>query len=180
MITPATDAEVREGDGVRPDAVATLIARWRAGGTRFAVVDDRGRHATELAAGRLDLTRASLIDTRWVNATLHRTGYVLLDAHNVPREQRPLVLGRALAAVQRLRARTGQPEWVLVEDAQDVLHLPGLPPHALRLADGGYALAARDGATLPSSVTGSGTYDVRVSQPGLDLSLIPPVKRGTV
>jgi hypothetical protein len=92
----------------------------------------------------------------------------------VPRESRTFVLGRALAAVQRLRARTGQPTWVLVEDAQDVLHRPGLPPHALRLADGGYVLAVRDGATLPAAVTSGAAFDVRSTRVGLEVVVIPP------
>jgi hypothetical protein len=93
----------------------------------------------------------------------------------VPRDARSLATGRALAAVQRLRARSGRPEWVLLEDAQDLLHQPDLPPSALRLADGGYALGVRDGATLPRSSTGGAAFDIRVRQPGLELALIPPV-----
>jgi hypothetical protein len=169
------DPEVRAGRPAEPDAVATLIARWRVAGATFVVVDERGRH-TELAAGRLDLTCPSVLDTRWLHATLHRVGYAVLDACHVPRDARSLALGRALATVQRLRAQTGQPEWVLLEDAQDVLRLPDLPPHALNLADGGYALAARDGATLPAAVTGGAAFDVRVTQPSLELSVIPPVR----
>ena len=175
MIASASDVDVRGDRRVERDAVVTLIARWRAAATPFVLVDERGRHVAELAAGRLDLTHASVLEARWVEATLHRQGYVLFDASNVPRDVRPLVLGRALTAVQRLRVRTGRPEWVLIEDAQDVLRQTGIPPHALRLADGGYALVARGGAAVPSSVTAGASYDVRVTQPGLELSLIPPV-----
>jgi hypothetical protein len=160
------------------DAVADLITRWRVAGTSFVVVDERGRHAAELAAGRFDLTRAATIDTAWIEAVLHRVGYVLLDACNVPRDARSYVLGRALAVVQRLRARTGQPGWVLLEDAQDLFDQPDLPPSALRLAGGGYALAVRDGATPPWSSTGGAAFDIRVRQHGLELALIPPVGGG--
>jgi len=179
MTAPATGAEVREGRLAGPDPVTTLIARWRAGGTSFVVVDERGRHTAALAAGRLDLAHAGILDAHWIDATLHRAGYVLLDARNVPRGERSHALSRALTAVQRLRARTGQPEWVVVEDAPDVLHRPDIPPHALRLADGGYALVARDGAVLPASAVGSG-FEVHISRPGLELSLVPPVPNRAV
>jgi hypothetical protein len=98
--------------------------RWKAAGTSFVVVDASGRHAAGLAAGRLDLTRAA-VDTSWIEAVLHRAGYVLLDACNVPRDARPLVVGRALTAVQRLRLHTGRPAWILLEDAQKLLQQPG-------------------------------------------------------
>jgi hypothetical protein len=169
--SPAAPSEVRD---VPPEAVATLMARWRRTGTTFVVVDERGRHRDELAAGRLDLTRASAADAEWIDAGLHRHGYVLLDACNVPRERRPFAVGRALAAVQRLRTRTGRPEWIVVEDAQDLLRRPDLPSHALRIADGGYCLAARDGAVLPAHLRAGAAFDVRVCQPGLELALIPP------
>ena len=176
MTAPATGAEVREGRLAGPDPVTTLIARWRAGGTSFVVVDERGRHRRELAGGRLDLTHPAVVDARWVNATLHRTGYVLLDACNVPRRSRPVTLARALAAVRRLRDRSGQPEWVLLEDAQDLLREPGLAPHAIGLADGGYCLAVRDGGSLPAWATTTAGLEVRVTQPGLELSLLPPAE----
>jgi hypothetical protein len=174
MITAVPDTDAREVLRGAPDAVVTLISRWRRTGVPFVVVDERGRHTAELAAGRLDLTRASALDVRWVDATLHRRGYVLLDGRNVPRDALAPALGRALTVVQRLRARTGRPEWVLVEDAQDVLRRTDLPPHALRQADGGYALAFRDGATIPASGRAGASFDVRISQPGLELSLVPP------
>jgi hypothetical protein len=176
MITTAPHPDAGRRHGTGRDAVTDLVARWRADGTTFVVVDERGRHATQLSGGRLDLSHASALDVGWIEAVLHRAGYVLLDAHNVPRDARSLVLGRALAAVQRLRTRTGQPEWLLVEDAQDLLRRPGIPPHALRLADGGYALATRDGAS-PPRLAGAATFDVRVTGPGLELTLIPPVTR---
>ena len=160
------------------DAVAGLIARWRHDGTTFVVVDERGRHRRELAAGRLDLTHPSVVDARWVNATLHRTGYVLLDACNVPRRARPLTLSRALAAVRRLRDRTGRPEWVLLEDAQDLLREPGLSPQALALARGGYCLAVRDGGTLPAWTASAPGLRLQVAQPDLELSLLPPAGAG--
>jgi hypothetical protein len=173
MTRASTPATAPSGTTVTRDAVTDLIARWRHDGVTFAVLDERGRHRAELAEGRLDLTHASVTDARWVEATLHRTGYVLFDACNVARSARPPVLGRALTALQRLRARTGQPEWVLIEDAQDVLSDPAIPPHAIRLADGGYCLAVRDGGTLPASATRGAAFDVRMSRPGLELSLIP-------
>jgi hypothetical protein len=182
MITPVPKVTLREeGPPASRDAVATLIARWRAAGTEFVVVDERGRHAEELRAGRLDLTRSpAMLNASWISATLHRTGYVLLDAANVSREARPVVIGRALAAVQLLRTQTGGPEWVLIEDAQDVLRQHGIPPSALRLADGGYCLAARGGAPLPAALTARAQFDVRISQPDLDLSFIPPTKTGGI
>jgi hypothetical protein len=101
-----------------PADVTGLLARWRATGARFVVLDECGRHR-DLAAGRLDLTRAAACDVRWIEATLHRAGYAVLDAGNVPREARARVLRRADAGVRRLRAETGQPEWVLVDGAGD-------------------------------------------------------------
>jgi hypothetical protein len=175
--SPGAPPEVRDVPPVTPvapEAVATLMARWRRMGATFVVVDQRGRHRDQLADGRLDLTRASAADADWIDAGLYRNGYVLLDACNVPRERRPLAVGRALAAVQGLRTRTGRPEWIVVEDAQDLLRSPDLPPHALRLADGGYCLVARDGAVLPAHLRAGAAFDVRVSQPGLELALIPP------
>jgi hypothetical protein len=176
MVVRVPEAIIRDrGPAVSRDAVATLFARWRAAGTEFVAVDERGRHADELRAGRLDLARSSAtLDASWIQATLQRAGYVLLDAHNVSREEMPLVVGRALGAVQLLRTRTGRPEWILVEDAQDVLRRPGIPPHALRLADGGYCLAMRGGASLPAPVGTGLAIDIRVSQPALELSLIHP------
>jgi hypothetical protein len=178
MIDPVPGTTLHEeSHAVTRDAVATLIARWRAAGTRFVVVDERGRHADALRAGRLDLRRSpATLSATWISATLHRTGYVLLDASHVSREARPAVIGRALAAVQLLRAQAGSPEWVLIEDAQDLLREPGIPPSALRLADGGYCLAVRGGAALPSAVTTATGFDVRISQPDLELSLIPPLR----
>jgi hypothetical protein len=173
MTGSPTRAAVPGGATATRDAVTDLIARWRHDGVTFAVLDERGRHRAELAAGRLDLAQASVLDATWVSAWLDRTGYVLLDACHVPRGDRPPVLGRALTVLQRLRARTGQPEWVLIEDAQDVLSDPAIPPHAIRLADGGYCLAVRDGGTLPAAATRGAAFDVRVSRPGLELSLIP-------
>jgi hypothetical protein len=123
MTTSATHADVRDAHPVERDAVETLIACWRAAGTPFVLVDGRGRHAARLAAGRLDLTHASALDARWLQATVQRHGYVLLDARNVPRVARSRVLRRALAVVQRLRTRTGQPVYVLVEDVS----VPGRP-----------------------------------------------------
>jgi hypothetical protein len=162
---------------VSRDAVTTLFARWRAAGTEFVILDERGRHAEELRAGRLDLARSpGTLDATWIEATLHRIGYVLLDAHNVSREAMPLVVGRALAAVQLLRTRTGRPEWILVEDAQDVLRRPEIPPHALRLADGGYCLAVRGGASLAAPVVTGAAVACRISQPTLEVSLIPPLR----
>jgi hypothetical protein len=167
-------AQVRAPRRTERDAVAGLVVRWKAAGTSFVVVDASGRHAAGLAAGRLDLTRAA-VDTSWIEAVLHRAGYVLLDVCNVPRDARPLVVGRALTAVQRLRLHTGRPEWILLEDAQKLLQQPDLPPSALRLADGGYALAVRGGAKPARWSTGAGAFDIRVRQPGLELALIPPV-----
>ena len=174
--TSTTPIPVPAGAAPAGDAVAGLIARWRHDGTTFVVVDERGRHRRELAGGRLDLTHPAVVDARWVNATLHRTGYVLLDACNVPRRSRPVTLARALAAVRRLRDRSGQPEWVLLEDAQDLLREPGLAPHAIGLADGGYCLAVRDGGSLPAWATTTAGLEVRVTQPGLELSLLPPAE----
>jgi len=181
MITPVPATTRREqAPAVTRDAVATLIARWRAAGTEFVAVDERGRHAEELRAGRLDLTRSpAMLNASWISATLRRTGYVLLDASNVSRPARPVVIGRALAAVQLLRTQTGGPEWVLLEDAQDLLRQPGIPPHALRFTDGGYCLAMRGGAALPAAVTAGAGLDVHTSQPDLELSFIPPVGAGT-
>jgi hypothetical protein len=179
MTTSTSDLPVRTEGAPARDAVAALIGRWRRDGTTFVVVDERGRHTDELAAGRLDLTRASALDARWMKATLHRVGFVLLDACNVPRGTRPVTLGRALTAVQRLRTHTGQPEWIVLEDAQDLFHEPGIPPHALRLADGGYCLAVRDGRSVPASATAGAAFDVRVSEPGLRLSIVPPVAAHT-
>jgi hypothetical protein len=174
--TPAPgDAPCGPPAGAAPahDAVAALIARWRRDGTTFVVVDERGRHRDELAAGRLDLAHPSVVEARWVDATLHRTGYVLLDACNVPRRARPVMLSRALAAVRRLRERSGQPEWVVLEDAQDLLREPGLSPQALDLAHGGLCLAVRDGGSLPAWTATAG-LEVRTTQPDLELTLRPP------
>jgi hypothetical protein len=126
---------------VAPEAVAGLILRWRALRTSFVVLDERGRHAGTLQAGRLDLTRAAALDVRWIAATLRRVGYVHLDAGNVPRSAKPAAVARALAVVAELRAAGGRPECVLIEDAQDVLRHPGVPPRGVRLGDGGYHLA---------------------------------------
>jgi hypothetical protein len=175
-VTRATSTPPEATAGAAPprDAVAGLIARWRHDGTTFVVVDERGRHRGELAAGRLDLTHAPVVDARWVNATLHRAGYVLLDACNVPRRARRVTLARALAAVRGLRDRSGQPEWVLLEDAQDLLREPGLSPEAFGLAAGGYCLAVRGGGSLPAWATSVAGLEVKVTQPGLELSLLPP------
>jgi hypothetical protein len=105
-------APARDGTIPAPDATRALVARWRRDGTTFVIVDERGRHRDALAAGRVDLTRAGVADARWINATLHRAGFVLLDAGDIPRASRQQAVGRALAAVQRLRARTGRPAWV--------------------------------------------------------------------
>lgn len=174
--TTATTTRVPDGPGdvPAPDAVAGLIARWRHDGTTFAVVDERGRHRGALGAGRLDLTHAPVVDSRWIDATLHRAGYVLLDACNVPRRARRVTLARALAAVRGLRDRSGQPEWVLLEDAQDLLCEPGLSPQAFDLAAGGYCLAVRGGGSLPPWARSVAGLEVRVTQPGLELSLLPP------
>jgi hypothetical protein len=177
MITPMREVTIRDEGPVSRDAVTTLLARWRAAGTEFVTVDERGRHAEELRAGRLDLARSpATLDATWIEATLQRTGYVLLDAHNVSREAMPLVVGRALTAVQLLRTRTGRPEWILVEDAQDVLRRPEIPPHALRLADGGYCLAERGDASLAVPVVTGTAVAFRISQPALEVSLIPPLR----
>ena len=181
MIAPVPNVTRREeGLAVGRDALATLIARWRAADTEFVVVDERGRHAGELRAGRLDLSRSpAMLTASWIGAVLHRTGYVLLDAANVSRQARPVVVGRALAAVQLLRTQRNGPEWILDEDAQDVLRQPGIPPHALRLTDGGYCLAVRGGAALPAAMTRGAGLDVSISEPGLELSFIPPVRIGS-
>src|SRR5690242_11348688 len=64
VITSAPDVQ-ETCHPVTRDAVTTLLARWRAAGTEFVVVDERGRHAAELRAGRLDLTRsADMLDAR--------------------------------------------------------------------------------------------------------------------
>jgi hypothetical protein len=166
------------GGATSPDAVTALLARWRREGTTFVVVDERGRHRDELAAGRLDLARAAAVDATWIDAVVHRNGFAHLDACHVPRERRPAVLGRALAAIQRLRARTGRPEWIVLEAGQVVLREPGLPPHALRTDDGGYCLAVRDGAEPPALPGIHVPALIRVSQPGLELSLVPPRTAG--
>jgi hypothetical protein len=126
---------------VDPDEVHGLLVRWRSARTSFVVLDERGRHAGTLRAGRLDLTRAAALDVRWISATLHRVGYAHLDAGNVPRARKPAAVARALAVVAELRASAGRPECVLIEDAQDVLRNPGVPPRGVRLDDGGYHLA---------------------------------------
>ena len=128
---------------VAPDDVTGLLARWRSTRTTFAVVDERGRHAGTLQPGRLDLTRPAALDARWIGATLRRTGWVHLDAGNVPRAAKPAVVRRALAVVAELRAGGGGPECVLVEDAQDVLRHPGVPPHGMRLTDAAFHFAMR-------------------------------------
>jgi hypothetical protein len=171
---PAEAAPLRTAVRTR-DAVDLLIARWRAVGTEFVVVDERGRHGEDLASGRLDLARcATTLDATGIDATVRRAGYALLDASNVPRAARPLVLGRALTAVQLLRTHSGHPQWVLIEDAQDLLRQPGIPPHALRLDDGGYCLAVRDGAPLPVAASAGGRLDPGSSADDLDLWHIPP------
>jgi hypothetical protein len=126
---------------VAPEEVPGLLVRWRSARTSFVVLDERGRHAGTLQAGRLDLTRAAALDVRWISATLRRVGYVHLDAGNVPRARKPAAVARALAVVAELRASGGRPECVLIEDAQDVLRHPGMPPRGVRLGDGGYHLA---------------------------------------
>jgi hypothetical protein len=165
-------APARDGAIAAPDAARALVARWRRDGTTFVVVDERGRHRDALAAGRVDLTRAGVADARWINATMHRAGFVHLDAGDVPRASRQQAVGRALAAVQRLRARTGRPAWILVEDAQDVLCRPGLPPHALRLDDGGYCLVVRDGGALPAWAVHGVAPRVWLPGPDLELTMI--------
>jgi hypothetical protein len=169
---PASGATTPAGPVAVPDAVLALLARWRRDGTTFVVVDERGRHRDRLAAGRVDLTRAAGADSRSINATLRRAGFVLLDACNVPRGSRPRVIAGAVAAVERLRVRTGQPTWILVEDAQDVLDEPGIPPHAWRLADGGYCLVARDGGSLPAWAVAGAPRRVRLPGPQLELTII--------
>jgi hypothetical protein len=180
MITPVPKVTLREeGHAATRDAVTTLIAGWRAAGTEFVVVDERGRHTEELRAGRLDLTRSpAMLNASWISAVLRRTGYVLLDASNVSRQARPVVIGGALAAVQLLRTQGNGPEWILVEDAQDALRQPGIPPHALHLTDGGYCLAVRGGAPLPAAMTIGASLDLRISQPDLELSFFAPVRTG--
>lgn len=169
---PASGATTPVRPVATPDAVQALLARWCRDGTTFVVVDERGRHRDRLAAGRLDLTRAAGADPRWTNATLHRAGFVLLDAGDVPRASRQRVIARAVAAVERLRARTGQPAWILVEDAQDVLDEPGVPPHAWRLDGGGYCLVVRDGGSLPAWVAAGAARRVRLPGPQLELTII--------
>ena len=180
MIAPVPAPALREaGPTATRDAVAMLIARWRAVGTEFVVVDERGRHTEELREGRLDLTRSpAMLTATWIGATLHRTGFVLLDASNVPRRARPVVIGRTLAAVQSLRTQTDTPEWVLIEDAQDQLRRFRRPPHAMRLTDGGYCLAVRGGVALPVAMTAGTGLEVRTTEPDVDLLFVPPV--GTV
>jgi hypothetical protein len=120
---------------VAPEDVAGLILRWRSARTSFVVLDERGRHAGMLEAGRLDLTRPAALDIRWIAATLHRIGYVHLDAGNLPRARKAATMARALAVVAELRASAGRPDCVLIEDAQDVLRHPGVPPRGVRLTD---------------------------------------------
>jgi hypothetical protein len=159
--------------------VEQIVARWRAAGESFVVLDVSGRHVDALAPGRIDVARSRPLEPVEIDAALHRTGYAVLDASHVARAARPAVLRDVLNAVEGLRIGLGRPRWVLVDDADQVLRAVDRPPRWLPLGEGGYCVAARNGHALPDWAVDAVPRSVRVTRPEVDLVLLPPAPADT-
>jgi hypothetical protein len=91
----------------------------------------------------------------------------VLGLSYVPAAFRGAALGMALCAVAGHRARTGRPDWLMIDDADAVLSDPDIPPHALDLAGRGCCLVMRSSLGLPDSLAAS--IDVVIAGSGLSV-----------
>jgi hypothetical protein len=158
------------------DLVDGMVARWQEEHREFLLVDPTGRHG-EVTEGRVDLHRRTVEEPDEVDRLLADHGQAVLDAADVPVQDRTAVLGRALIAAQCSRARSGTPKWIVLEDAQDLLADPDLPPEALDLTDGGYCLVLRPGVRMPpallQSVRRACDAAGRAGRPGVEIIEAP-------
>jgi hypothetical protein len=68
---------------------------------------------------------------------------VVLDYRGLDEATRSLALERSLSAAREVRAATGRPHSIVVDDAELLLEDPALPPEALRLDERGHCLVLR-------------------------------------
>ena len=165
---------------VSADPIENLVARWEAEDTPFVLVDPAGRHARDVLAdsrSHVDLQDSPVHEPAVVDALLSEHGHAVLDAGAVPERERVGVLGQALIATRVSRGWSGSPEWIVVDDAQDLLADPALPPEALDLSAGGYCLVIRKGASVPPPVRAwleqASEAALASGRPGVQLLEIP-------
>jgi len=159
--TRSTAADVRPNIVVRGEAVSsvpTQLLRWWATGRHDCVVIDvEGRYAQiDLLApgGRyVDVAQVSMDQLRVLRT--HQRGVSVLDFSHVPAAVRSRALGRALSVVAAQRARTGHPQWMMIDDGEAVLGDPDIPPHVLDLSQRGHCLVLRSTDGLPDALATS-------------------------
>jgi len=122
--------------------VDQLTDGWTAARVSFVVVDRDGRRPWSDTAGvrRVDLAEQPVAEPGDALALLRQHPGLVLDAANVPPGERTRAVGQALIALACLRTWSQGPEWIVVEDATDLLADPDLPPEALDVSAGGYCL----------------------------------------
>jgi hypothetical protein len=128
---------VRPGDQVLAFTLRPGAGRWGGG-------SDLRRLTGRVSAATYDPRLWA--DAQQLEAGLAR-GLVCVPACN--RRQRTDVLVPVLRAAQRLRAWTGRPDWLFVDDAAELLGDPDLPPDALNLGDGGHFLVLHGAEAVP-------------------------------
>jgi len=120
-----------------------LLAHWYAVGDQVLVIDVAGRH--QVAEGAtIDLSTSDAApEPEDIERLLRRHSVVVVTTDpDLPTLLHPW-LGHILTAAQVLRTWSGLPRWIVLEDADALLRDPGLPPSALRMADGGYCMVQR-------------------------------------
>jgi hypothetical protein len=118
------------------------------------VVDLLGRHTASGTRGvRLTAGRHPLLEPEDVLAPLSKQDqHVVVDMSALRETERSDFVARMLLGVQQMRAWRDHPQWIVLDDAQDVLTDPNMPPEALRLADRGYCLIDRGAEPLPDNM----------------------------
>lgn len=133
------------------DPVDALLRRLADRDEDYVLVDSAGRHP-DLRDGRVDLDATGVSEPAEVQQLLDTYGHAVLDAGSAPACERSSKVAQALIATQVARHSTGHPRWIVVEDAQDLLRDPDLPPEALKLEDGGYCLVRRTASGVSSTL----------------------------
>ena len=111
----------RSGSGKTRVAVA-MVERLDEQGYQFCIVDPEGDHDHDVsgAVSLGDPSHApSIEEVRGVLGAPARSAVVSLLA--VPMEERPAFFGSFVSRVQDLRAHTGRPHWIVVDEAHHLL-----------------------------------------------------------
>jgi hypothetical protein len=146
---------------VRADADSSapmqLLRGWATAGQECVVIDIDGRYAQiDLSMpGSRQVEVADVVAEELRTRLWTRYPVSVLGFSHVPADSRSMAVGMALSTVAAHRARTGRPHWLMIDDAETVLHDPDIPPHALDLSERGHCLVMRSLDTVPDSLAAS-------------------------